>query len=225
MHDCEHFIVFVNLSVVHSGRWHCSWEVINWCLCAIWHSVAKHSCNAVRWSESGKRQGSCSSPYNSSDYTANKSFLCQTSLMNCFNLISDAIPRQLILKMATMIYFNEFWKFYYLHKEFTSKTMSPVDEWKGVTNAYMIASKNLMVNLSSHFHLFSLTMTISVLDSHVPICIDLCNLLPYFWQENPVLLIILSRKSVCITLSIIFNENPTLPIDFRRLLIIWFQIL
>ena len=71
---CKHSIVFVNLSVACSGWWHCSWALINWCLRAIWHSVAKHSSNTVKWSVSGKKQGLCSSRCHRPDYTVNKSF-------------------------------------------------------------------------------------------------------------------------------------------------------
>lgn len=149
MQACKHFIGLVTLPVVCSCRWHCSRAIINWCLCTIWRSVAQHSCNAVRWSESGKRQGSRSSPCNSSDCTVNKSFLCQTRPMNCFILTRDAIPRQFIFKMVHMINFNEIWKLCYLHNEL--QTRFHHSDYKWVTNACIIVSENLIEKFAFTF--------------------------------------------------------------------------
>lgn len=104
MQACKHFIVLVSLSVARSCRWHCSWAIINWRRGTIWRSAAQHSCIAMRGSESGKRQGSCSSARNRSDGTVSKSSLCRTRPMSSFFLISDAIPRQSSFKMVPMTF-------------------------------------------------------------------------------------------------------------------------
>lgn len=147
----------------------------------------------MRRSESGKRQGSCSSARNRSDGTVSKSFLCQTRPMNCFILISAAIPRQFIFKMVHMINCKEIWKLCFCTMSFklvcttmtTNVSLMPISLYQ----------KILLKILNSHLLLFSLTLFLLLLDSYyASICRALYNLSLYFLWEIPVLLIIVSRN-------------------------------